>query len=289
MPRRTFLRGSSVTSLVVAGLAGAVGSLPLLVVACSSFDAATPAADGNGGELDAGPTEAAAGDATAPDASSDGDAACGDLLGPDFLKGGWTLAGSATNMGNFVLALTDAIASQGGLASHVLDLAPMQSFHASFTLRVTTTDVAAADGVTFFWSGDAQPLIGGAGNLLGYCNGVNGGAVALVTTLVVGDSGVPRSSVVVKHDQPGSCVDDGPVATTAALAAVDAGTVSAAIEIYLDGPAAKISVRRDGMTVIDRQQLGYVPERIRSIGFTAATGANYAAHAIKDFKLTSCR
>ena len=43
------------------------------------------------------------------------------------------------------------------------------------------------------------------------------------------------------------------------------------------------------MTIIDRQQLGYVPEQIRSVGFTAATGANDAAHAIKDFKLTSCR
>jgi hypothetical protein len=109
-----------------------------------------------------------------------------------------------------------------------------------------------------------------------------------VTALVVGDSGIPRSNVVAKHAQPGSCVDDGPVATTAALASVGAGTVSTAIEVVLDGPAGRITVRRDGITVIDKQRLGFLPDQIRSIGFTAATGANYASHEIKDFALTSC-
>ena len=282
MPRRSPV---TVYPLLVAG-ALAVGASPLAFVACSSFDATPGGADGSSGELEAAPADSA--EQTATDAAVEGDAACGNLLGADFLKEHWTVGGSATLAGNFDIMLTDATPSQGALAWHALDGAQMQSLHATFTLAVTTTDVEPADGVTFFWSVDAPPLIGGEGNLLGFCGGVNGGAIALVTTLVVGDSGVPRSNVVVKHHQPGSCVDDGPVATTAALASVDAGTVSTAIEVVLDGPAGRITVHRDGITIIDKRRLGYLPGQIRSIGFTASTGANYARHEIKDFTLTSC-
>jgi hypothetical protein len=65
------------------------------------------------------------------------------------------------------------------------------------------------------------------------------------------------------------------------------GTVSAAIEIFLDGPRSEITVLRDSTAVIDKQRLNYVREQITSIGFTGATGANYATHVIEDFRLTS--
>ena len=291
--RRRLIRASSFVFLT----AVAVGAGPSLMAlgACSSFDADPDpaAADGGGGELEAGPSEAAADGAiaeAATDASAgdgDGDAACTDLIGNDFLKGNWTLGGNATHMGNFDVALTGAGASQGGIAWHAFELAPGQSFRASFTLRVTTTDVAPADGVAFFWSDDTPPLLGSLGNLLGFCGGVNGGALALVTSVYV-DAGVPSSNVSVKHNQTGACGDDGPVATTTALASATAGTVSATIEFLLDGPTAKVTVRRDGTTVIDQQQLGYVPDHIKAIGFTAATGNNYASHEITDFKLSLC-
>jgi hypothetical protein len=273
--------------LVVAGALG-VGASPLALafVACSSFEATPGGADGIGGELEAGPAEGAG--ETATEAAVDGNAVCGPMLGADFLKERWTLGGSAMFMGNFDVVLTDAVPSQRALAWHALDLGPMQSLHAIFTLTVTTTDVAPADGVTFFWSGDAPPLIGGDGNLLGFCGGVNGGAVALVSTVIVADSGVPRSKVVVKHNEPARCVDDGPGATTEALAAIGAGSVSATLEIVLDVPANSITVRRNGKIVIDHQRLGYDPNPIKAIGFTAATGNDYARHEIQDFNLTSC-
>lgn len=284
--RRRLRQASSF--LVVTALATSIGPLTGLV-ACSVFDAEVPAAapaDAGRDELDARPAEGDALGPAARDASGDGDAACGQVLGPDFINGGWKLAGDATTTGNFTVVLTTATESQGGLAWHEVDFNPKKSFRATFTLLVTTTNVPPSDGVTFFFGKDAQPVVGGKGDMLGFCGGVNGGAVALVTTLTTTDGGAPTSSVGLKHNDLDGCAEDGISATTAPLAQSAAGTLSTAFEILYED--AKVTVRRDGTTVMDRQQLQYLPGQIKSIGFKAATGANSARHEIKDFELTSC-
>jgi hypothetical protein len=211
------------------------------------------------------------------------------VIGHDFIKEGWSLGGTATHTGNFVVVLTEALGSQGGLAWHAVDLAPQRSFRVTFTLRVTTSDTPPSDGVAFFWSADASPAIGDLGGGLAFCKGVKGDAVTLLTTPLVVDGGPPSSRVVVKHSTSSTCADDGPVATMQPLASTTpSATLSSAFEISLDGPNGKITVRRDGTTVIEGQTLGYVPGQIRSIGFTGATGNDYAKLEILDLAFTPC-
>ena len=277
--------------MYVAGTLASAGAALLTALGAVSCVGSDPEAVG-GGTDDAGtnvPVDAGS-------SNEAGDAACALLIGSDF-DDGWTLTG-ATVDGSFAVILTTPAPSQKGLAWHALDLPSMQSFRATFTLKVTTANVPPADGVAFFWSGTAAPVPGDDGDLLGFCGrsdggtsdgGLRGSAVEMFTSIHEDDAGTRHSTVGVKDNVVGTCRDEGDAVTTPALASPDAGVVlESHFEVIMNAPAASITIRREGQVVIDARKLDRVPYPIRSVGFTGATGNDFTTQVVSDFELTMC-
>lgn len=250
--------------VILAGIAMTLG------YACASFDAAesTP---GNGADsgIDAGTDD---GDVQpVPDAKAPfdaGDAGCrllvSDSFDDDASATRWTFLGKARVVDGEAEIVPDEAGSNGAMWMNVED-AGSGVLHATFRSKIAPAN--GADGLTFAWSGSEDPTLGGTGGSFGLCGS---GAAAVAIALVTFDD------VIKFVDVADQChKTTGVPASFIGTHLVDIAARPKTVDVNISGMHFDIVARRSIAVV-------------RAIGFTAATGAFHARHAVDDVRVELC-
>jgi hypothetical protein len=251
--------------VVSSGVALAAAAVIVVGAACGSFaaddsppDASSDAQVESGGELL---------DAPAPDGAATGNG-CTVLVEDSFddpkaSAARWRFLGAARITNGEVELVPDSGDKAGAIWINVKD-APPGNLRARFTSKIAPAD--GSDGLTFAWSANQDVTLGGTAGSYGLCGG---GADGLALVLASYGKSVKLLDVTNKCESDGG-IPANVFGTTAVVVAASADRVEA--------------------TISDRPYLFEAPRpvRVRSVGFTAATGGGHARHAIDDVRIEIC-
>jgi hypothetical protein len=188
--------------------------------------------------------------------------------------GNWTLSGSATfDTAVGMLKLTDDTTDQAGCAWYNGSAVYACQLKVGFTMKISGTASNAADGIAFVLQ--PSPLVNAA------CGGVGGD---------VGVGGIPGVSVRFQHLK-GVFTNVGfwENATNTQRCtgtSVPVFQVDHAYAVEVNVLAGRVIVNIDGTKYLDCDASQWLPTGNLIYGFTAATGAQQAAHFIDDLVAT---
>jgi hypothetical protein len=262
-------------ALVSAKTAAAIlPAMPALLmigaIACRSFGSDDASSRGDGGDAGA---QAEGREADAND-TPEGDAGCTVLVADSFddpaaSAARWRFLGAARVIDGELELVPDVAGQTGAIWMNLGDAgagagAGTGRLVARFTSKIAPAN--GSDGLTFAWSANQDVNLGGTGGNYGLCNG---GAEGLAVVLA------SFSRAINVLDVSDDCTKDAGVATN----------VFGTNGIELSARADRVDV-----SIADKPFVFPVTRsvRVRSIGFTAATGGGHARHAIDDVHVEVC-
>lgn len=236
-------------------------------VACGSFGSDETLASDGGAEGGADGSASGDGDGGTGEAATL-DGGCTLLVEDSFDDAAasaarWRLLGSARVMNGEIELVPDQGGRTGAIWMNVSN-APAGRLHVRFTSKIAPAN--GSDGLAFAWSANQDVGLGGTGGNYGLCNGGADGLAFVLASF---------GGTVRLLDVSNDCVGDSGPATN----------VFGTNVVELSATADKVET-----TIADKPFVFVAPRsvRVRSIGFTAATGGGHARHAVDEVRVEIC-